>query len=66
MKIRISEVWNNEGRSVELAVIEVKHVRDAALAVLRWIGAHRPDLQMADSIDAHGFHAVDVPEAKEA
>ncbi len=66
MKIKISEVWNNEGRSVALEIIEVPSPREAALAVLRWINNHRPDLQMADRFTPHGFHAVEIEDRKEA
>jgi hypothetical protein len=58
MKIRISEVWNNEGRSEELTIIETRP-SEAKQAVFSWITAHRPDLSAA-GIFGHGFHAVQV------
>lgn len=58
MKIQINEVWNNSGKSVELAVIEA--VGNPRLAVLDWIKTNRPDLSLADSIYSHGFHAKEV------
>lgn len=61
MKIQIKEVWNSEGRSQKLAVIEVNgNQHDAIQSVWNWIRENRPDLSMADTIDAHGFHAVAI------
>lgn len=60
MKIRISEVWNASGRSVDLATIEVKNVGVATLSVQNWIKNNRPDLGLADTIFAHGYHAIAI------
>jgi hypothetical protein len=63
MKIKISEVWNADGRSKELAVIDVEDVRGkygARRAVEEWILQNRPDLQLADTIYAHGYHAIAI------
>lgn len=61
MKIQISEVWNSEGRSEVLATIETpdNHI-GATIDVYRWIEKNRPDLILATTIDAHGFHAKAV------
>lgn len=56
MKIRISEVWNSTGSTVELAVIEAGS--NPRAAVYNWIETNRPDLTLADTVYAHGFHAV--------
>lgn len=58
MRIQINEVWNDSGKSVELAIIEP--VGSPFLAVQTWIATNRPDLECAMSIYAHGFHAVEV------
>lgn len=58
MRILINEVWNAEGRTVELARIEANG--NPRAAVYEWIRANRPDLDLATTIDAHGFHAVAV------
>ena len=60
MKIRITEVWNNEGRSKELTTIEVATGERPHQAVWKWILENRPDLELAASVWAHGFHAVEV------
>lgn len=57
MRIQINEVWNHEGRSKELAIIEASDNHKAFQVVYAWIDKNRPDLSLADSIDAHGFHA---------
>jgi hypothetical protein len=62
MKIKISEVWNAEGRSAELVVLDVDCLEDCKPAVWEWIERNRPDLQQANSIFAHGFHAIAVAE----
>ena len=59
MKIRISEVWNRVGKSKELAVIESDNLLGPS-AVRKWIRENRPDLTVAESIYAHGYHAVEV------
>lgn len=64
MKISINEVWNAEGRSEHLAVIEILGNSPVAArhAVWAWILSNRPDLDLAQSISAHGFHAIAVPD----
>ncbi len=59
MKIRINEVWNKEGKSEELTVINVdsKDFRYAVHLVQDWVRENRPDLELATGIDAHGYHA---------
>ena len=62
MKIQINEVWNKEGRTVKLAEVESPGFSPdlARKAVWAWIDANRPDLNQADTIDAHGYHAIAV------
>jgi hypothetical protein len=57
MKIQINEVWNKEGKSVELAVIEP--IENPGMAVHYWIRANRPDLHLA-GLNDHGFHAIQI------
>ena len=59
MQIQISEVWNREGKSKVLAVIENGYVAPN-LAVWDWIHANRPDLDLAGIVNDHGFHAVAI------
>lgn len=58
MKIKINEVWNAEGRSETLAIIDVDG--DTILAVKEWIEKNRPDLQLALGLSSHGYHARQV------
>lgn len=58
MKIQINEVWNSEGKSVKIAVID--SVGNHRANVWAWIRANRPELDMASNINAHGFHAEAV------
>ena len=58
-RIAINEVWNHDGRSVRLAVIEAKPGRERS-EVVAWILNNRPDLDLATTIDAHGYHAVAI------
>lgn len=67
MKVQISEVWNAEGRSVPLVTIDVWSAgsvhethREALQAVLDWVANNRPDLKLANTINAHGYHAKEV------
>lgn len=62
MTIRISEVWNNDTphKKTELAVIIIAPKKNPVLAVQNWISANRPDLQLADTITAHGYHAIEI------
>ena len=60
MKIQINEVWNNNGRSLKLAEIEVTNPAIARTQVNMWIRANRPDLSVATGLYQHGFHAVAV------
>ena len=66
MKIRISEVWNSECKSRELAVITVdttpgKQVSNLChQAVRSWISGNRPDLILANGIYSHGYHAIAI------
>lgn len=58
MKIQINEVWNDTGKSVELATVETfKH---PYLTVVEWVRANRPDLSLADGLFSHGYHAKQV------
>lgn len=58
MKIKINEVWNREGRTLELAIIETSG--NPVLAIWDWITEHRPDLLLADTLYSHGYHAVQI------
>lgn len=58
MKIQISEVWNAEGKSEKLAIIDGG--RNPAQAVRDWIAANRPDLDLANTLYAHGYHAIAI------
>ena len=57
MTVQINEVWNREGRSVKLAIIQTTMTR-GRYDVLAWIAANRPDLSECYSLNGHGFHAV--------
>ena len=57
MTVKISEVWNAEGRSVELARIETNRAL-ATRDVLAWVATHRPDLTVCTTLNGHGFHAI--------
>lgn len=57
MKAKISEVWNQSGRTVVIAEIETKPSSFRS-DVFKWIEENRPDLNLADTLTAHGFHAV--------
>lgn len=59
MKIQISEVWNLEGRSEMLAIIEAPREL-AQTAVFNWVDKNRPDLNIAGTINAHGYHAIEL------
>lgn len=63
MKIQINEVWNAEGRSQELAIIQP--IGSPFLAVMKWIEQNRPDLELALHINAHGYHAIALPKGRE-
>lgn len=58
MRILISEVWNDTGKSVQLAVINGGHA--PRLAVYDWITDHRPDLSLACTLYDHGYHAKET------
>ena len=58
MTIQISEVWNYEGRSETLAIIET--VDNPHLAVDDWINENRPDLTLARGLNSHGWHAKQI------
>lgn len=58
MRIQINEVWNDAGKSVELAVITA--VGNPHRAVYDWISTNRPDLSLANGLFSHGFHAKEV------
>lgn len=60
MKIQINEVWNADGKSKELAVIDVEGGRNPRVAVLDWIDANRPELTMALTLSDHGYHARQI------
>lgn len=61
MRIKVSEVWNHEGRTETLATIDVDtRIENPKAAVYTWMAANRPDLSLATTIDAHGFHAIAV------
>ena len=55
MKIRISEVWNLSGKTQEIGIIEAEG--NPTRAVYDWIEKNRPDLSLANTVVAHGFHA---------
>ena len=59
MTVKISEVWNYQGRSVELVRIETTPAC-ARQDVLAWIATNRPELPLATRIHSHGFHAIAV------
>lgn len=59
IQIKISEVWNGTGESETLAIIETTP-QLAKTEVYQWINANRPDLSLARTIYAHGFHACEV------
>lgn len=60
MKVQINEVWNGEGRSERLAVIDIPVGLNPRHVVYDWIAANRPDLTLATSIFSHGYHAEAV------
>lgn len=53
--IVISEVWNAEGRSVEL--VRIPMTDNPRVDVMRWISANRPELDLASGLYSHGYHA---------
>ncbi len=55
MKIQINEVWNSEGKSEVLAIVDAGI--NPTAAVYEWILKNRPGLPLANTISAHGFHA---------
>ncbi len=59
MKIQINEVWNYDGRSKKLAVIDSQNDNPRHDVEL-WIDKNRPDLTMAYGMNEHGYHAVQV------
>lgn len=58
MQIKISEVWNESGKSEQLTVIEP--TENPYLAVTGWIEKNRPDLRLASGLFDHGYHAVEI------
>lgn len=58
MHIQINEVWNRDGKTEELAVIEPDG--NPFAAVRQWIAGNRPDLTLADGLYSHGYHAVQI------
>ena len=60
MKIQINEVWNADGRSKKLAVVDVEWASLAPQAVWDWIMTNRPDLKLAEGLHDHGFHAIAI------
>ena len=58
MTIQISEVWNYEGRSEILAIIETND--NPHLAVDNWINENRPDLTLARGLNSYGWHATQI------
>ena len=63
MKIKISEVWNWEGKSVEIGRIEVADSCAGVEIVKKvegWIEQNRPDLSLAVTLTCHGYHAKRV------
>ena len=59
MKVKILEVWNAEGKSQELATIEVSSQTPRS-DIRSWIEEHRPDLRLANDPYSHGFYAVEI------
>lgn len=58
MKIQINEVWNAEGRSEQLAVIEA--VGNPYKAVRDWVATNRPDLVVSCGLFTHGYQAQEI------
>ena len=58
MKIQINEVWNDRGASKALAVIECNG--NPYCSVRSWVAQNRPDLDLADGLFSHGYHAEEV------
>ena len=62
MRIKISEVWNGgSDGSKELTVIETPgNAIQAVKSVRNWIVNNRPGLSICQSINGHGYHAIEV------
>ncbi len=60
MKIKIEEVWNDTGKSQELAVLDIRPGINPYTTVRNWIYENRRDLSLADGLFSHGYYAREI------
>ena len=60
MKIEIKEVWNGDGKSQQLVILEVPIGINPYKIVREWIWENRRDLELADGLFSHGYCAREI------